>query len=84
MNDGDGQAWSAMTECPGERLLSSATTTATFRRCVELVSRIASRHMREGVPASRPEVGDRAVSQLGCQLGCQTAFRPTVGSRFCL
>ena len=21
MNDGDGQAWSAMTECPGERLL---------------------------------------------------------------
>ena len=81
MNDGDGQAWSAMTECPASGSWSSATTTATFRRYVELVSRIVSRHTREGVPALRPKT---ETGQLGCQLGCQTAFPPTVGSRFCL
>ena len=81
MNDGDGQAWSAMTECPGERLLFLGDHDRDFRRWVELVSRIASRYTREGFRRRGPK---SETGQLGCQLGCQTAFRPTVGSRFYL
>ena len=36
---------------------------------------------RVGLPASRPKT---ETGQLGCQLGRQTAFPPTVGSRVCL
>ena len=38
-------------------------------------------HERRACPALRPKMES---GQLGCQLGCQTAFSPTVGSRFCL
>ena len=36
----------------------------------------------EGGPAG--VVAKTEIRELGCQLGCQTAFSSSVGSRFCL
>ena len=56
MNDGDGQGWSARTECSGERLLVLGDHDREVPALRRAVSRVASRHTREGgLPASRPK-----------------------------
>ena len=69
-----------MTRCSVERLLVPGDHDPNVPALRRILSRVASRHTREGLPG-RPKT---ETGQLGCQLGCQTAFRPTVGSRFCL